>query len=351
VISSPAANTVAYCHPLVPPEWIAACGMRPHWLRLNLAAQPGAAALRRGVCPYAAGVLEADAGSDAALILTTACDQMRHAADLAARRNPPRLFLFNVPHTWQTAASRRLYRDELERLSAFLRTCGGREPTPDALAQWMRCYDAARSDARRRCESLPAAVAAELLAAVRSDLAEAPGRPPAPADVPSGALRPFSRTSQGPRPDASPSGFRLAIVGGPLLADDPLLAAIELRGGRIVLDATEGGIRTLPASLDPSRLALDPFGTLVDAYFDAFPDPMRRPNDRFYHWLGEAMAKRRVQAIVLHRYLWCDTWHAECGRLRAWSPVPVLDLESVDTRGVLGGRKTGRLDAFLEILR
>ena len=29
-------NAIAYCQPLVPPEWIAAHGLQPHWLRLRI---------------------------------------------------------------------------------------------------------------------------------------------------------------------------------------------------------------------------------------------------------------------------------------------------------------------------
>ena len=46
-------NAVAYCHPFVPPEWIAAHGLRPCWLPCRAGDEP-AVWVRRGVCPVAA---------------------------------------------------------------------------------------------------------------------------------------------------------------------------------------------------------------------------------------------------------------------------------------------------------
>ena len=92
-------------------------------------------------------------------------------------------------------------------------------------------------------------------------------------------------------------------------------------GGRVVLDATEGGQRTMPRRFDPARVASDPLQELADAYFDGIPDAFRRPNSRLYEWLGRELAARHVQGIIFRRYLWCDLWHAELQRLKQWSPA------------------------------
>ena len=79
----------------------------------------------------------------------------------------------------------------------------------------------------------------------------------------------------------------LALVGGPLLVDDCVfLEQVAAVGGRIVLDASEWGERTLPARLDRARVASDPLGELARMYFDEIPDVFRRPNTRLYDWLG-----------------------------------------------------------------
>ena len=94
-------KTVAYSSPFVPPEWIAAHGLRP-WRLIGgdvVPAGTGAAAVGRslpipqGVCPYARAMLDdlADArGSLDAAILTTTCDQMRRVGELLPAPAPCR---------------------------------------------------------------------------------------------------------------------------------------------------------------------------------------------------------------------------------------------------------------------
>ncbi len=76
------------------------------------------------------------------------------------------------------------------------------------------------------------------------------------------------------------------------------------------------------------------------------PDPFRRPNDPLYAVAGPRDPRRRVQGVVVRRYVWCDLWHAEVPRIQSESRVPVLDLDAVqddqsDSRGEprLGSRR------------
>ena len=119
----------------------------------------------------------------------------------------------------------------------------------------------------------------------------------------------------------------------------------------MVLDATEGGERTLPARFDPARTASDPLGELAAAYFDGVADVFRRPNSGLYEWLDHELAARQVRGIIFRRYLWCDLWHAELHRLTRRSPVPVLeiDVESGDLGA--SSRVQVRIEALLEMLR
>ncbi len=129
---------------------------------------------------------------------------------------------------------------------------------------------------------------------------------------------------------------------------------IEQAGGRIVLDATEGGERTLPRRFDAARLSSDPLQELSAAYFDAIPDAFRRPDSGLYEWLDRELAVRQVRGIIFRRYVWCDIWHAELHRLKKRYPVPVLEIDA----GTLSGsgeagassRVQGRIEAFLEML-
>lgn len=305
-------TTVAYSSPFIPAEWIAAHGVRPLWLRPGATSGQMSLGDRRGVCPYAGELVDTVlAGLDAsALVLTTICDQMRYAAALLESVASLPVFLFSVPSTWQTPAARQLYRAELERLGRFLVRLGCQAPSPHELARVMLGYDETRAEARQsHAQSMPAAMRAD-------------------------------------------NAVPLALIGGPLREkDDVIFDLIEQVGGRVVLDATEGGERTLPAPLDRQRTLLEPLDELTRAYFDTIPDVFRRPNDMLYQWLGQFLAARKVRGMLVRRYLWCDLWHAELHRLRAWSPVPVLEIDVARDEDCSLGRTAGRLEAFLEMLR
>ncbi len=150
----------------------------------------------------------------------------------------------------------------------------------------------------------------------------------------------------------SGDGIPLALIGGPFLAEDSaFLTAVEEAGGRIVVDASEGGERTLPAPADRGHLKTDPLDELVRVYFDTIPDVFRRPNTRLYEWLGEQLSAHSVRGIILRRYPFCDLWHAELHRLRQWSEVPVLDIDVAGADESESARVFGRIEAFLEMLR
>jgi benzoyl-CoA reductase/2-hydroxyglutaryl-CoA dehydratase subunit BcrC/BadD/HgdB len=125
---------------------------------------------------------------------------------------------------------------------------------------------------------------------------------------------------------------------------------VEQSGGQIVFDATETGERTLPAAFDRRTIHEDPLAALTDAYFGSIPDPFRRPNNEFYKWLGLKIQERGVRGIILHRYLWCDIWHAEAQRIKEWLGLPFLQLDVTDA-GFETARTLSRLQAFLEVLR
>jgi hypothetical protein len=343
-------KTIAYSSPFVPPEWIAAHGLRPQWLRLSAAATVG-----RGICPYAGALVDAAmTGIDAeALVLSTACDPMRYAAALvdayrgrrradgsadepgqgapAAQHDCP-VFLLNMPSTWQTAAVRNLYRGELQRLGRFLVEIGGAAPESAELARVMLAYDQARQTVCETAAGLSARQFAEALAEL----------PSAVFDVASSRRLPDIETT---------AGVPLAVLGGPLLeADYDFFDLIERSGGRVALDATEGGQRTMPRRFDAERVASDPVAELADAYFDSIPDAFRRPNTKLYEWLGRELSARRVRGIIFRRYAWCDLWHAELHRLKQWTRLPVLEIDASSDDTAAANRTEGRVEAFLEML-
>ena len=367
-------TTVAYCHPLVPPEWIAAHGVRPRWLHPRQSANTAVASAARGMCPYAGAVVDAArSGLDAAaLVLTTVCDPMRYGAAVLDRLAQLPVFLFNVPSTWQTPTAREMYVEELRRLGRFLVQLGGTSPRDEELGRSMLAFDSARSTLLEAKASLSARQVAQELIHLRSAQFRDPtcgrgagddgGSRLAPsslqreqnADPAAGEARPSPPTplpSNG-RGEQIASAVPLAIVGGPLVEKDfDLFDLVDRLGGRVVLDATEGGTRMLPAPFDLGRVADDPLAELARAYFEATPDVFRRPNDALYTWLGSQFERCAVRGVLFRRYVWCDLWHAELNRLRQWSPVPVLEIDvNHDDRGV-PARIVGRVEAFLEMLR
>jgi benzoyl-CoA reductase/2-hydroxyglutaryl-CoA dehydratase subunit BcrC/BadD/HgdB len=316
--------------------------LQPCRLRLQAAER-----LARGVCPYAAALIEAflpmqsAAANDAsslpysALVLTTACDQMRYAAAILEQRGGCPVFLLNVPSTWQTATARQLYLDELRRLGRFLVRVGGHAPSNADLSQEMLAQERTRNKNSRR----PTAGG--------EGSGESGGEPSGWGGSCTAAPGDGSTTAI-----PTTSGIPLAIVGGPVMENDEVLfELIEHAGGRVVLDATEDGQRTLPRPFNPERLAVDPLQELADAYFDAIPDAFRRPNTKLHEWLKREIAARQIRGIILRRYLWCDLWHAALAELKQASGVPVLEVDVGPDDAASPNRVQGRIEAFLETLR
>ena len=352
-------KTIAYCHPFVPPEWIAAHGLQPYWLPSRAGDEP-AVWVRRGVCPVAASRLDDFAGplpSDA-VVLTTTCDQIRYAAAYMQHQGRHPVFLMHVPRTWQTPASRAFYRQEIARLGRFLVACGGTEPDDEALSQIMLRYDRARASLRQPHEEMSAGARAQATLAVRGHLVQITPLATLPVgprqqEVSPFAPRKIAAFAERKATDRQLSNrLSLALVGGPMSAGDyDLLTAIEDAGGRFVLDATESGQRTLPAPVDADRLKADPREELARIYFDSIPDVFQRPNDRLFAWLRHEVAGRQVQGIIVRRFVWCDHWHGEIPRLRDELPVPVLEWEGAGNDPRSRASAVGRMEAFLEMLR
>jgi len=321
--------------PWVPPEWIRAHGLEPRgvWLAGDSRPLPLAA----GVCAFAESVVRlAETNSGSALIFSTHCDQLRRGFDVVAGGAPGRVFLFNLPATWQTAVAERIFASELERLGGFLVALGGHSPTIEGLAETMTRYRLARSQLLEAAAHLPARQYGEAIARFHWD----------------GSVN-LRESVRAPGTDAIP----LALVGGPLPAwQGHVLDAIESAGGRVVLNATEAGERSLGPAFSPEQAPVAA-GTLSDLvrlltrfFLDNCVDVFQRPNTRLYDWLRERLAVRNVRGIVLWHYVGCDLWRAEAQPLRETFGLPVLLLDVNEAAGD-ALRQSGRIQAFLEALR
>jgi hypothetical protein len=262
-----------------------------------------------------------------AFVFATVCDQLRRAGDSVVRCTTVPTFLFNVPAAWQSPASHRLFRAELERFGRFLIGLEGCSPTASALESVLRSYDAARRWLRAAAPVTPACVHAEAIARFHwTGEAEAgtAGKP------------------------GSEGGVPLALLGGP--CTDGALARIERAGGRVVLDGSEAGERSLFPELPAGDWVGDPVAALAAAYLDHGVDAFLRPNTGLYAWLGGRLADRGARGIVLRAQVGCDLWRAEAQSLREAFDLPVLTIEP-DENPDCAARELTRLTAFVEMLR
>jgi len=321
-----------YSCPFVPAEWIAAHGLHPSRILPRSAKTSTTVNISHGLCPFTrAFIHEAIANKQAAgVIVTTTCDQMRRGADFIQSQTEAPLFIMHVPTTWQTAGVHKYYLDELKRLSHFLVERGGKAPSKDELIDVMLDYQAKRNELQAWQGRISARQYAD-------------------------AIIKFNREGTVDRDigkrEIRAEGIAVALVGGPIMAEDLcLFDQIAESGGRIVLDGTTSGERTLVDAFDRRRLPEDPLMELVQAYFGGIPDAFRRPNSQLYEWLKEKLKEREARAIIFHRYLWCDTWHVEVQRLKEWTELPVLDLDGCDNDTNTQHRTQVRIQALMEIL-
>lgn len=312
---------VVYSSPFVPAEWIAAFGLRPSRL-MPSAAEASVIGSSAGVCTYTRAFVNSVMSRDdiRAVVMASSCDQMRRASEILERDS--RVFLLNVPSTWQGENPRSMYISELKRLGRFLEGVGGSAPSDVYLRRTVDEYD----DKRRKLLDI-----------------QVSGR------AFSEAIAWFQETGFIPesKGHCREDGVRLALIGGPLLKEHlRVFDILEEFGGSVVIDATETGERGLPCRIESAG---DVLSSLADAYFLGIPDVFQRPNKRLYEWLRKKVKERRIRAVVLLRHLWCDLWHAEAQIIKEELNLPLLDLDITDDPDDLL-LKSGRIQAFMEML-
>ena len=343
---------VVYSCPFVPAEWITAHGFTPSRIMPRAVGTGVHVGIRAGVCPYAHAFMnsvmsESDAS---AIIVTTLCDQMRRISECISENTQVPIFLMNVPHTWESINAQKLYASELKRLGRFLVRLGGSTPSNDALVSTMLEYDAARTSLRDARGRKSARTFSESLAAFHESCTSISPLVFRETCSRGEHLQFREQVSRNTETLVTVSWVRIGLVGGPLLGDHfDIFDFIENAGGRVVLDGTETGERTMPARFDRRELRVDPFTVLVQAYFGSIPDAARRPNSALYQWLRHDILNRDIQGMIMIRHIWCDTWHAEAQRMREWLDIPFFDLDITEDATDMS-RKLTRLQAFMEML-
>jgi benzoyl-CoA reductase/2-hydroxyglutaryl-CoA dehydratase subunit BcrC/BadD/HgdB len=324
-------QAVSCTSPWIPAEWLKAHGFVPRGL-WSTAASVRSAWQAQGVCAFAQSCLDAvEARPDSLFIFDSSCDQMRRSHD-TREAHRERTFLFNLPATWRTPVARQMFRAELERLSRWLVSRGGQMAEREAVLDIIAQYRAGRGQLLRAVESCSARQFVEAVAQFHAD----------------GSVR------LPPNP-AQPPGARipLALLGAHLPAGHwELLDAIEHQGGRIALNATDSGERTLLDSEETASPAGadDPAEILTRRFIASSREVFQRPNTRFYHWVEEQIRLRRIRGIVLWTQVNCDLWRAEAQSMKEVFCRPLCLLEEDNVTGC-SPRNLSRIQAFLEQLR
>ena len=322
---------VIYTSPYIPAEWIAAHGLKP--CRIIPCTSNTSSEIMRtaGLCPLVRDFINhLKEEKDCVAVFTTVCDQMRRGFDIVSSRLDMPSFLMNVPSTWQTVTSQKLYLDEIKRFGEFFIRLGGKTPSNETLTEIMLKYDAARKSLLAQKDRLTAKQFAEKIEQFCNKNPDVNRR------------MSFSPCGK---------GIPLAIIGSPILKQNfELLEITEQLGGRIVLNATENAERGLCPPFNQRNLKENPLLELADTYFNGIYDAFKRPNTELYKWLKKMFAEREIHGIIFHRNIWCDTWHAELHRLKKWSQLPVLDIESTGDSDSANQGNINRIRAFLEML-
>jgi benzoyl-CoA reductase/2-hydroxyglutaryl-CoA dehydratase subunit BcrC/BadD/HgdB len=279
----------------VPEAWVSAHGCELVRFRPQGGVPHDCVARVEGLCPYTqawvSDVLSPEKAD--AIVMTTCCDQMRRAFEVVSRHADLPCFLLNLPHVWQTDSAFQSYQDELRRLGRFLENLSGGGFSEDRLSHLLAHEQEAH-----------------------------------------GSLGPNVM-------DRLP----LALVGSHgMVHDDVLKALIEQQGGCVVSDDTEPLMPQVKA--DPGHA----FDAMCAAHWEAMADVFQRPNTRLYERLARLLKQRSVAGVIVRRYLWCDLWHAEVACIKAWSPVPVLDIEVSSPAQTDQHRLATRIGAFMEMI-
>lgn len=143
--------------------------------------------------------------------------------------------------------------------------------------------------------------------------------------------------------ECNPDLISLALVGSHgMTHDDQLKHWIERAGGTIAVDTTS------PECDWPEETLT--FEVMARTAWDHIQDVFQRPNTKLYERLSRTLTQNPVKGIVLRRYVWCDLWHGEVERIKAWSPVPVLDIEVSRPDHMDRHRLINRIQAFMEMI-
>jgi len=251
--------------------------------------------LRSGTCSYLAFLPALLAEVDG-LVLTTCCDQMRHAAEWLDAAD--RVFLFNVPSTLHQERLLEAEKTRLMRWIAQLALRSNRQQESDARVCDVRTQGSAFANT--------ASASANRTTADKT-----------------------ADRQQDTRQVADHGRIALGVIGGHFCGDRQQVEQFfAQRGVSLSLWGCEGG--------------------------ESVGDVAQRPNDAFYEHLKTVVTQRHLAGLIVVRTTWCDLWRLACVRLHEVLNVPVLEwVMDGQNHGqpFPDSSSRTRLEAFCELLQ
>lgn len=296
---------VGYCSQHIPPEWIAAHGLRPVRIVPSMVENTPIEE-SEGLCDFMRGFFNSIETNEVdAVLSTTVCDQMRRGFDLFSSERTKPVHLFNQPALWKRSSHLKLFRYELQKLTPFFKKLGGIPPTNEMLKESMLYYEKKRIDELHR---------------------------------------------RNKRVSPEKHSIGIGLIGGPITKNEQkLLNKIMAKGTHILFDSTEYSCENAPIRYDRRALLESAFDHMTQQWFETNHAIYQRPNTKFYRWLQKKIRETNPRALILNRWIWCDFWSGETERIRTFSPVPVLILDSNHNEAT--ERNRTRILAFLESLQ
>lgn len=339
-----------------PPALIEMAGGIP--LRLCL---PGNAAVQRGgelharncICPFVKACLGNLAAGNPwfaavdAIAAGSACDQMRHLADVLRSRFHLPAYVFFQPRGLENKEAIWLYMRELQWLFRELSMFCGVDMSEQERVEVVRRYNGilhylSALQALRAGDN-PAVSGLEWMTVVQTGFLVNSG-------TFLGLLEELIRRLPGRHPQRK-AALRIMLVGGMHVQDDNrILRAIEDSGKAVVVaDTLCTGARVIGQKI---AIEGDALQNLTAAHCMKTPCIHARPNTAVYAYVARQAAQHKVDGAVLHALKFCDGWGGEWLRMQRFLqqlgiPSVVLDTDygTADT-----GQIATRIDAFLEML-
>ena len=324
---------VFFISPYIPYELIEAAGLQPIRILPDSIKNRNASCPKEGVCPFCHLAMEnfLDDKKFENIVLATTCDQNRRAAEFYFQGSKKRIFLMNVPSTYQTQTSIDIYGYELKRFWNFLLRIANKDVGTEAEENISKII----------CRDFKAISQIGQETSISSNNFFKNGF----FDFDFNSLLKKRKTSR------IGKKIPLALLGESLTVQHlGIFDFLESGGGFVSLDTTFSGGRAFPTQHDNIRSGDNPFDFIAFRNLNFIHDISQRPNTKIFDWLKDKIQRCGIRGIILFAYLWCDMWRAERLRIKEFLDIPLLFLD-FDENFKTDERSMGKIMSFMEMLR